>query len=228
MAVDEALMTCDSPPTLRLYGWNPHAVSLGYFQRAGPFAARIGGIPLVRRLTGGGAIHHAHEQTFSLALPLSSFPPDVRRSYLLVHGAIVRALSRVGVEASIVERGRPHAARPSSDWCFAGPGAGDIAGPCGRKLLGSAQRRIRWPEARVLHHGSLVLRRSDLTPFTAAVSDQVDPGAVLEPLCSALIEEIAACLGMSPSPGSLTDRETSAARTLRRDRYLAPGFTFAR
>ena len=91
MGLDEALLEePGAPPTLRLYTWSPDTLSLGYFQRFAdvPAAARAGepGGPgaVVRRITGGGAIHHVHELTFSIASPTlriadhTSVPDNVR------------------------------------------------------------------------------------------------------------------------------------------------------
>src|SRR5262245_37388016 len=83
MALDEALLaTSDPRPVLRFYTWEPHALSLGYFQRWESLAARAGASVLVRRFSGGGAIHHADELTFSIAAALSHplFHGEVRRS----------------------------------------------------------------------------------------------------------------------------------------------------
>ena len=68
-ALDEALLrSADRRPLLRLYGWELQALSLGYFQPLEPFVdvARGAGVVIVRRATGGGAIHHADELTFSI------------------------------------------------------------------------------------------------------------------------------------------------------------------
>ncbi|HLQ38024.1 MAG TPA: lipoate--protein ligase family protein, partial [Planctomycetota bacterium] len=196
MALDEALLHGPAPATLRLYGWSPHAVSLGWFQRAAEFADLPAGTPLVRRLTGGGAIHHGCELTFALTVDAGLLPTDVAGSYALVHDALAAAIARVGITTRRLEHGHAPAARPGSRWCFAVPGRGDLLTTTG-KLLGSAQRRLARPRARILHHGSLVLRRAPLTPFTAAVADTKDPDAVLPALKSAVAQALAAALGLA-------------------------------
>ena len=95
MAVDGALLELAEGPTLRIYGWQPHAVSLGYFQKIADFADLPKGTSIVRRTTGGGAIHHGDELTFSLALPASLLPSDIAESYAVLHDAIVRALAAI-------------------------------------------------------------------------------------------------------------------------------------
>lgn len=228
MALDEALLQAGGPPTLRLYGWHPHAVSLGYFQNAADFADLPPGTVLVRRLTGGGAIHHGCELTFALALPAALLPLDVAASYELIHQAAVRALASIDVSASMLTGGHHPTARPDNRWCFALPGQGDLVVADGRKLLGSAQRRIHKPSPRVLHHGSLVLRAPTLTPFVAAVADRTDPDAHAAHLRQTLVTELAHALGLSPTPGVATPAELATARQLVADRYANPAFTFSR
>src|SRR5262249_36174300 len=89
MALDEALLAGnEARPTLRFYSWKPHALSLGYFQRWRELAPAVAaGTPIVRRFSGGGAIHHAEELTFSITAPQEHalFRGEVRRSYERVH-----------------------------------------------------------------------------------------------------------------------------------------------
>lgn len=196
MALDEALLHDGQGAVLRFYGWQPHAVSLGRFQRETDFAEVAPHTPVVRRATGGGAIHHAHELTYALALDAAAFPSDLAESYALVHDAFVTALAHHGVRCHRMREGRQAGARPIERWCFAEPGAGDVVDDAGRKLLGSAQRRIRLPRERVLQHGSLVLRPAPHTPFTAAVCHQADPAALLPSLQELVAALLARALGL--------------------------------
>ena len=225
MSVDEALLQVGGPPTLRLYGWSPHAVSLGWFQRLADFADLPADTVVVRRLTGGGAIHHGDELTFALVLDADRLPRDVASSYALVHDALIAALTEVGVDSERLAAGKAPAARPGTRWCFAVPGRDDLVTPAG-KLLGSAQRRVSRPRPRVLHHGSLVLRRPELTPFVAAVDDSgtldVDRRQRLQ---SAVIDRLAAALDLTPQPGSLGADERALAAQLATQRYGNPAFT---
>lgn len=228
MALDEALLLAGGPPTLRLYGWQPHAVSLGYFQDCAPFQDLPGNPPLVRRLTGGGAILHGDELTFALTLPAELLGDDVAASYALLHGAVRAALAAAGVACRLAAAGGAPTARPRHPWCFAEPGQNDLVDAVGRKLVGSAQRRIRQPAARVLHHGSLVLRRPALTPFCAAVADGADASAAAATLRRTLPGELAAALGLAPVDGTATAAELAMAARLCQQRYLDPGFTLRR
>lgn len=197
MAFDEALLHGGSGPVLRFYGWLPQAVSLGRFQQEAQFADVAMHTPIVRRPTGGGAIHHAHELTYALVVDAGTLPADLADSYALVHDAFVAALAHHGVRCHRKRDGRQAGARPIERWCFAEPGAGDLVDNEGRKLLGSAQRRIRLPRERVLQHGSLVLHPAPHTPFTAAVCHQADPGAILGPLQDAIAQRLARTLGLA-------------------------------
>lgn len=223
MAVDEALLELAEEPVLRLYGWSPHAVSLGYFQQLADFADLPPGTPIVRRLTGGGAIHHGDELTFTLALDADLLPRDVAQSYVVLHDAVVAALASLDVPCTRLERGHAPSARPTDRWCFHTAGRDDLVTPRG-KLLGSAQRRIQRTRARVLHHGSLVLERPALTPFTAAVADRTPPEPLRAPLCAALVANFAAVLRLEPRPGVLSVAETALATALRTSRYEDPAF----
>jgi lipoyl(octanoyl) transferase len=225
MGVDDALLQLGGPPTLRLYGWSPPAVSLGWFQRLADFADLPAGTVVVRRLTGGGAIHHGDELTFALVLPADRLPRDVAASYVLVHDAVVAALAAIGVPCERVLAGKPPGARPEARWCFAAAGRSDLVTPAG-KLLGSAQRRISVPQPRVLHHGSLVLHRPALTPFVAAVDDLASIDAAhRDRLQAAVVAHLAAALEMTPQPGILSAAERALAGRLAEQRYGDPAFT---
>ena len=150
MALDEAILTAvaagDAPPTLRLYSWTPPCLSLGYGQHAHEadldrLAARGWGI--VRRPTGGRAILHADELTYSLALPLDDplAAGGVIDSYRRISAALLAALQRLGAQPS-AERAPAESSQPLSPVCFETPSHYEIT-VAGRKLIGSAQMRRR-------------------------------------------------------------------------------------
>ena len=145
MALDEAIArrvgSGERPPTLRLYGWSPEAVSIGFFQEVREEVdlefCRRRGIELVRRLTGGGAVVHSRDElTYSLAVGEGDLmiPRDVQESYGRICVPIVSSLRRLGVDASF---------RPVNDI--------EVSG---RKISGSAQTR-RF--GAVLQHGTILL-----------------------------------------------------------------------
>lgn len=164
MAADEslarALAAGTGRPTLRLYRWKPWAISLGYHQDAGTLdRARCAadGIDIVRRPTGGRAILHAEELTYSVAMPAGH--KGILRVYNDISNALVRGLRYYGVEASL-QKSQPDFAEeyrsPSSIPCFSSSARYEIEVD-GRKLVGSAQRRFAGEAGDVvLQHGSLL------------------------------------------------------------------------
>jgi len=158
-AIAEAVAAGTEPPTLRLYGWQPSCLSLGYGQRARSAdlaALRVRGWDLLRRPTGGTAILHAEELTYSLSLPAGH--PLVRtgivESYRRISRGLLQALQILGLQAQAQQQAKSRAGAQPGAACFAQPGQYEIA-VGGRKLIGSAQLRRR---GFVLQHGSLPLR----------------------------------------------------------------------
>ncbi len=110
MALDEAIMETVrggiSAPTIRLYGWQPAAVSIGIFQgirnEVNLETARQAGVDIVRRQTGGGAVYHDTfgEVTYSIIAPQSHFPANVLKSYEVICADIVSALAQLGIQAT--------------------------------------------------------------------------------------------------------------------------------
>jgi len=217
MAVDEALVRHATEPTLRLYGWDPPAISLGRFQKASDpeLAALLGaGLPVVRRMTGGGAIVHWHELTYSLTLPDTHdlVACSTEESYAGIHAPIQRALAAVGVTSSsrTVE-----AARSDPALCFHRVTSLDLV-VGGLKLVGSAQRRT---DGRVLQHGSIVLASNRLQPGTAALDDLLPTSPSAAGLAEQLAAAFAIVLGGLRS-AALTDTERAHADK------AAPGYRF--
>lgn len=160
MAADEVLLesVIDSGQcTVRVYKWETATISLGYFQDADDFRSsdRFRDLPAVRRLSGGGAILHHHELTYSLVLS-GSHPGtrDPTAVYDLVHAAIIQQLASIGIEVAMRRTDRPQSDEPFL--CFVRGDRHDIL-CCGHKIVGSAQRRRR---GAVLQHGSLILNAS--------------------------------------------------------------------
>jgi lipoate-protein ligase A len=225
MGLDEALLFArGAPPTLRLYTWSPDTLSLGWFQALEdvPGAERAGA--LVRRITGGGAIHHRAELTFSIAADLEHplYRGPVARSYERVHALIARALARHGVAA--VERGARSLAsdRAGTGMCFHASSAQDLVWD-ERKGVGSAQRR---KDGRVLHHGSIKL---GTTPLEGDIATLERQGVHVAPeeLGRAVEDVFAEALGARLVHGVPGTQERAAAVALGA-RYVDPAFVRAR
>lgn len=156
MAIDEAmLMAADSglagAPTLRLYEWREAAVSIGYRQNASSFSTA--GLPVVRRITGGRAVLHGTDLTYSLVLdsihPL--FSHGILGAYKAISRSIVGALKGLGVDADFA---RPVSmSEERSEACFYTPSRQEVL-VGGKKIAGSAQRRLK---NAILLHGSIML-----------------------------------------------------------------------
>lgn len=175
MAADEASLRAvaagEVQPTLRLYGWQTPCLSLGAGQRweeVDYAALQARGWGLIRRLTGGGAILHADELTYSVVLPADH--PIARQgvieSYRAISQGIMAALIRLGLRPSALPI-EGHA--PRTTICFETPSHYEIT-VGGRKLVGSAQAR-RF--GGLLQHGTLPLtgnlgRIADVLNLSAA------------------------------------------------------------
>jgi lipoate---protein ligase len=137
MAIDEALIeSIDESPVFRVYGWRPAAVSIGYFQSIRDEVdiekcSEIG-VDIVRRLTGGGAVLHEFELTYSFIT--KRYPQNIMESYLWICEALLMSIKRLGFNASFV---------PLNDVVING-----------KKVSGSAQTRRRGV---LLQHGTVLL-----------------------------------------------------------------------
>ena len=180
MAIDQALLESVQPhsrPVLRMYTWSEPTLSLGYFQKIGDRRnhAESTDLRCIRRSTGGGAIVHHHELTYSMVMPMTGISPRPNQIgpqfdlYRQTHRAIVQLLSEFGVRAA------PFRMTPRTSATRQVPKTGDSTEPflcfqrrteedlivCGYKVLGSAQRKTRHA---ILQHGSLLLRTSPWAP----------------------------------------------------------------
>lgn len=194
MAIDEVLWNraARGMPYLRLYGWADRpALSLGYFQdseevRRDP---RLRDLPFVRRLTGGGAIVHDDELTYSLALParLAGTTSDL---YLRVHRAIAESMAELDIPATVGVGSGSNS--PAEMLCFQ---RGDrfAVRVRGIKVLGSAQRRR--PEA-VLMHGSLLMSSSSAAPGMVGLREILGSVRSVESLRQALTAAVERAVGL--------------------------------
>ena len=158
MAIDEAILAAHANdkclPTLRIYQWSPPAMSLGYFQRRHGIdlaECRRLGIDVIRRSTGGKAVLHFGDLTYSVVAGITDgMPSSVIAAYRLICEGLLVAFRALGFEAEL--RGQD-AKSARSDICFLASTAGDIVYE-GRKFVGSAQT---WHGSSMLQHGSITL-----------------------------------------------------------------------
>ena len=147
------------PPTLRIYGWDRTSLTLGRFQqkldRVNISFLQQRAIPVVRRPTGGRAILHGEDITYSFCSrydgPFKG--KGLRQCYELISRAIMKALDMSGIY-SCMERAAYDASRSGSPHCFQSVSYAELT-VNGRKIVGSAQRR--WPEG-FLQQGSIPVR----------------------------------------------------------------------
>ncbi len=216
MAVDAALLDeslCTGMTFVRLYRWDEATLSLGYFQKPEERLSdpRLADLPCVRRLSGGGAILHHHEQTYSCTLPLNHPLADQPyQLYHLMHSIVIDWLHERGVDAT--PRGQDSASQYSDGriepfLCFQRKAAPDLVVQ-GHKVLGSAQRRRR---GAVLQHGSLLLSASESAPELLGVSELVASFEWTDNLAAELGHRMARALGVV-TLSELPDSVLSAGR----------------
>ena len=254
MAIDEAIAEAAAagavPSTLRFYRWNPPTVTLGRHQKLADvdetqIAAR--GYDLVRRATGGRAILHIDELTYSVSGPIEEprMAGGVMDAYLRFSNALLSGLSTLGLKAEKAG-GRTRAGRELSAACFETPSAYEITAG-GRKLMGSAQSRRK---GYVLQHGSLplwgdVTRLVDVLALSCTAKDRLrqqlrrQAATLAEALdlppdserlafphvAAAMAGGFASALDQDLEPGTLSASELSRSAELIRVRYADPAWT---
>ncbi|MBU0611130.1 MAG: lipoate--protein ligase family protein [Armatimonadetes bacterium] len=252
MAVDEAMLLAGVagliPPTLRFYAWEPATVSLGFFQ---PLDERIDltqiaarGFGLVRRPSGGRAILHKDELTYSVVVPEGLIPDgrSVMGSYRTLSRGIEAGLRLLGLGAEMPDR--RHAPRLKAAGlptvCFAASAGGDmVAG--GRKIVGSAQTRRGGV---IMQHGSVPIHMDPaehLAVMPGEGTDEASQQRLLAKACGVAdalgrpvsFDELAAALrqgfeehfGITFEEAELTEWETAQAQRLSEERYATRAWT---
>ncbi len=258
MAVDEAIAAIggqqDQLPTVRVYGWRPAAISIGYSQGVRETVdvrkcARLG-IPLVRRLTGGRAVFHDEEVTYSVIAGKGCLGSgsSVLEIYKRIGQALVLSLQRLGIRACLrrtASRGAEWGGARGLAPCFSSVGRYEVM-VGRRKVVGSAQR---WIEGTVLQHGSLLIGEGHLQIARLLPHGEADErGKMTQELRAKTISldallsrqvsyaEVASAffLGFQEAlqvrlvPGQLRFEEETVARRLVRERYGRQEWTLRR
>jgi lipoate-protein ligase A len=228
MALDESLLEsadrAGQGGCLRFYAWNEPTVSLGYFQnwedRQQHAPSRR--CPLVRRSTGGGAIVHDLELTYSLTIAVGArVRGDVTSYYEVLHGTLIQELALRGVAARLCRASPKRLPDQEPFLCFQRRAEGDVL-IGNSKIAGSAQRRHR---GALLQHGSVLLQRSAAAPELPGIAEL--ESVVLDPkdLASCWAQRVAARLGLTLRADESSAQEMEAAKRIRSSRYAQPGWT---
>lgn len=228
MAVDAAILDSlvpDGPVTLRFYTWSRPTVSLGYFQSLTAHQSHAASrqADVVRRTTGGGAIVHDRELTYSIALPLADRSP--RSSLFLyqwMHRCIIASLAELGIRAKPCGRTEQVPRQLEPFLCFQRRTADDLL-VSGYKVVGSAQRRGNHG---VLQHGSILLRSSVAAPELPGCFDLSASAIAQSEAIEALGQQIAAQVGrllnVDFTIGSVSLAEQNTAEMVELERYKSP------
>ena len=253
MAVDEAILESNGRgevlPTLRLYAWEPACISLGYAQPISDVdqeRLQNRGWELVRRATGGRAILHTDELTYSVTGPQEEprLAGGVLESYRRLSEALLAALQMLGLPAEAL----PQPLRPGSNGqpkepvCFEIPSNYEIT-VYGKKLVGSAQARKK---TTVLQHGTLPLygdikritevlafpdeaRRKTVAERLLAratnIETVLDRMVTWEEAAGMFVRAFTETLDLKLEPGELTPTEITRAEELIKEKYAHPNWT---
>jgi lipoyl(octanoyl) transferase len=247
MAIDEAIfretIKNNKPPTIRFYGWRPPAVSIGYFQdiekEVNIEKCRSTGIDIVRRPSGGKAVFHRDEITYSVVAcrKEKKFPSDILGTYKIISHCLVRGLSLLGINAQLAETGRPLHEDDLESFCFSVPSRNELL-VSGRKICGSAQMRV---SGGFLQHGSILINfnpvetASFLLPLrngreleklrdsVTAINEEVPTPFDEEDICANLKNGFTDVLGIEMTEGKLTYPEEALKSALISKYSVEPG-----
>ncbi len=190
-----------------IYSWATPTLSFGRHQLAAgrydPHRLNAAAVDVVRRPTGGRAILHHREVTYSVTAPIQGEP--LRTTYARINRILLNGLSRLGVTATIAAPSN-RAVTPTALPCFQLPSEGELVA-AGRKLVGSAQWR---DESALLQHGSILVDddQSSLPSFAAGRAEAATDGAVPPPAT------LNALLGRSPDASEVAEVMFDAVKSL--------------
>jgi len=250
MAVDEAILQLHAegkvPPTVRFYTWNPATLSIGYFQKAlkeiNLEEVHKHGLGFVRRPTGGRAVLHDKELTYSVIVSEQhpKMPSSVTEAYKIISMGLLHGFQNLGLKAEMVslasEEEKEKYSSPGSSACFDSPSWYELVVE-GKKVAGSAQTRQKGV---ILQHGSILLdmdvellfsllnfssdrlkqRMMESFRQKAVTINEVSPRAIsLQEAIDAFGRGFASGLDVELVPGELTEEELALAKELAQTRY---------
>ena len=227
MAVDQALLArcaADGRSRFRFYRWSPATLSLGYFQdyqQALRQFAELADMPVVRRVTGGGAIIHDQEITYCLIVPAEHhlYQAGAAQAYCRFHQAVIEVVRDYGVN---LDFGQGSAAGQSQAhgpvFCFARDYPTDLR--CDRgKVVGSAQRRLN---RAMLQHGSIFMENRFPQQPAVGLCDLAGRSLDWDQFESRLADRLAQTLSLQWQPRTLDDQEQRLAQKYRHEVHAHP------
>ncbi|MCA1012207.1 biotin/lipoate A/B protein ligase family protein [Halobacillus halophilus] len=254
MALDEALMNWhrqgEIPPVLRFYGWAPAGLSVGYFQKVKGKIDLEGverhGFELVRRQTGGRAVLHDKELTYSVIVSEDhpDMPASVKDAYLVLSKGLLEGFHNLGIEAEFaVPEGKLDTT--GSAVCFEEPSWYELIVE-GRKAAGSAQTRKK---GIILQHGSIPIDVDDVKLFdmfiyknerikerarrafgdkAAAINQLLDNNVTFDQTKEAFKEGFEKGLDIHLEPFELSDEQWKEVERIAEERYRTEKWNFSR
>jgi len=251
MAFDECLLNWhsqgDIPPTLRFYGWRKPTLSIGYFQRAKTInfdAVKKYDCEFVRRLTGGSAVLHDDELTYSLVISERDpgIPKSVTKAYYVLSQGILEGYRNLGVPAefAIPER---EIEQERSAICFEKPSFYEMVVD-GKKICGNAQTR---KSGVLMQHGSLPMSLNtdilfDLFAFSSdemrkrrkekfaakatSIKDVINKTLSYETMVAAFKKGFETGLGIHLTPLTLTDDQWEEIHKLAQRKYATDTWNY--
>lgn len=251
MAIDEAIflhtIKNNTPPTLRFYSTKPEAVSLGYFQDAGREIdlekCRQESVDVVRRITGGKAVFHFQEITYSVTASSGEkiFPKNIIGTYNFISACLARGLSYVGIEARLADGQRKALDGDFESFCFAFPSQNELLVE-GKKICGSAQMR---KHGGFLQHGSLltsfdaqktaslllpacgVENAAKIRKSVTALGEHLKESLAINEICAILEKGFADQLGIELKEGKLSMEEEKLKNKLMK-KYVSAAWNMER
>ena len=223
MSLDQTLQEVvdrSKQPTLRFYGWQEPTLSLGYFQsncERGTHQASQSSA-CVRRATGGGAILHHQELTYSIIVPqaIGRIGPSTEL-YREIHASLIAALLPLGVVLEPFHRSDQSCLGNHCDafLCFQRRTSEDLI-LNGYKVVGSAQRKSK---ASILQHGSLLLNASQCAPELPGVNDLLNYSLQLDDVVEAVLRSLSSGMGLRFHEKDFTAEELERARSIGEARF---------
>ncbi len=228
MAMDQALLEYVDEAALhvlRFYRWSPPTLSLGYFQKVDERTAHPASqtLEIVRRASGGGAIVHDQELTYSLIVPIKSRWAESNRDiYEIVHRAVIDSFARRGIVARLFDDcSDAQKIHVGPLLCFQRRANGDIL-IGNHKVGGSAQRRSR---NALLQHGSILLRRSEFAPELPGVHELTGVDIDDRELAAELSAAISQAMRLKPAIFDFSPELLNLAKEIERQRFGADSWT---